>query len=110
MEEKQAEKVSILLMNPRNGEIYACVNVPEFDLNHPFDLGEMDTSGLSEQEIQDARNQMWRNGCINDTYEPGSVFKIHHDVRGAGRGRGPSFGFVLLSWLLHRGGPEDPLS
>ena len=76
MEEKQAEKVSILLMNPRNGEIYACVNVPEFDLNHPFDLGEMDTSGLSEQEIQDARNQMWRNGCINDTYEPGSVFKI----------------------------------
>ena len=63
-------------MNLQNGEIYACVNVPEFDLNHPFDLGEMDTSGLSEQEIQDARNQMWRNGCINDTYEPGSVFKI----------------------------------
>ena len=76
MEEKQAEKVSILLMNPQDGEIYACVNVPEFDLNHPFDLGEGDTSGMTEQELQDARNQMWRNGCINDTYEPGSVFKI----------------------------------
>ena len=76
MEEKQAEKVSILLMNPQNGEIYACVNVPEFDLNAPFDPGTLDTAGLTEQELQDARNRMWRNGCINDTYEPGSVFKI----------------------------------
>lgn len=75
MEEKQADRVSILLMNPQNGEIYACANVPEFDLNHPFDLG-IDTTGMSSQEIQDARNQMWRNGCINDTYEPGSTFKI----------------------------------
>ena len=75
MEEKQAERVSILLMNPQNGEIYACVNVPEFDLNDPFML-QQDTTGLSEKEIQDLLNQMWRNACINDTYEPGSTFKI----------------------------------
>lgn len=77
MEEKQAQGVSILLMNPQNGEIYACVNVPEFDLNDPFTLntGE-DTSGLTEKEKQDLLNQMWRNPCINDTYEPGSTFKI----------------------------------
>ena len=77
MEEKQADGVSILLMNPQNGEIYACVNVPEFDLNDPFTLNDgMDTSVLSEEELQDKRNQMWRNACINDTYEPGSTFKI----------------------------------
>ena len=77
MEEKQADSVSILLMNPQNGEIYACVNVPEFNLNDPFTLNtEVDTAGLSEEELQDLRNQMWRNACINDTYEPGSTFKI----------------------------------
>ena len=77
MEEKQAEAVSILLMNPQNGEIYAMVNVPEFDLNDPFTLNDgTDTSVLSEEELQDKRNQMWRNACINDTYEPGSTFKI----------------------------------
>lgn len=77
MEEKQAERVSILLMNPQNGEIYACVNVPEFDLNDPFTLntGE-DVSALSQEEEQDLLNQMWRNPCLNDTYEPGSTFKI----------------------------------
>lgn len=77
MEEKQAERVSILLMNPQNGEIYACVNVPEFDLNDPFTLntGE-DVSGLGQEEEQDLLNQMWRNPCLNDTYEPGSTFKI----------------------------------
>ena len=77
MEEKQAERVSILLMNPQNGEIYACVNVPEFDLNDPFTLntGE-DVSGLDQEEEQDLLNQMWRNPCLNDTYEPGSTFKI----------------------------------
>ena len=77
MEEKQAERVSILLMNPQNGEIYACVNVPEFDLNKPFVLNTgQDTSGISEKKKQDLLNQMWRNPCLNDTYEPGSTFKI----------------------------------
>ena len=77
MEEKQADKVAILLMNPQNGEILAMVNVPEFDLNDPFTLntGE-ESSNMSDEEKQDALNQMWRNGCINDTYEPGSTFKI----------------------------------
>ena len=77
MEEKQADKVSILLMNPQNGEIIAMVNVPEFNLNDPFTLStEEDTGAMSPEEKQDALNQMWRNGCINDTYEPGSTFKI----------------------------------
>ena len=93
MEEKQAERVSILLMNPQNGEIYACVNVPEFDLNEPFTLtDEMqrqlkeelqqteNSSGsrkkTEEQLKQELLNQMWRNHCLNDTYEPGSTFKI----------------------------------
>lgn len=75
MEEKQADKVGILLMNPQNGEIIAMVNVPEFDLNDPFTLLDGD-EGLSDEEKQDALNQMWRNGCINDTYEPGSTFKV----------------------------------
>ena len=99
MEEKQAERVSILLMNPQNGEIYACVNVPEFDLNDPFTLNEDLQAKLDmreEQTIeketeqtaaqmaaktkskrkQELLNQMWRNPCMNDTYEPGSTFKI----------------------------------
>lgn len=111
MEEKQAERVSILLMNPQNGEIYACVNVPEFDLNDPFTLTEeLQVQLAAEQEEgqegtqadqtqqtavsqdtqaqtitkrkteaerkQDLLNQMWRNPCLNDTYEPGSTFKI----------------------------------
>lgn len=77
MEEKQADSVSILLMNPQNGEILAMVNVPEFNLNEPYILNtgaDMDT--LTDEQVQDQLNQMWRNGCINDTYEPGSVFKI----------------------------------
>ena len=77
LEEKQAEGVGILLMNPQNGEIYAMVNVPEFNLNEPYELNTgADTSALSDEELQDQLNQMWRNRCINDTYEPGSIFKI----------------------------------
>lgn len=75
MEKKQADGVSILIMRPDNGEILAMVNVPEYDLNDPFTLN-IDTTGMSEKDIADARNQMWRNDCINDTYEPGSTFKI----------------------------------
>lgn len=77
MEEKQAERVSILIMNPQNGEIYACVNVPEFDLNDPFTLNiPGNTDGMTEEQKQECLNQMWRNPCLNDTYEPGSTFKI----------------------------------
>ena len=77
MEEKQAERVSILIMNPQNGEIYACVNVPEFDLNDPFTLNTpRDTAEMTEKQKQERLNQMWRNPCLNDTYEPGSTFKI----------------------------------
>ncbi len=76
MEEKQADKVGIILMNPQNGEILAMVNVPEFNLNDPFTLNTGDSDGLSDEKKQDALNQMWRNGCINDTYEPGSTFKV----------------------------------
>lgn len=77
MEEKQAERVSILIMNPQNGEIYACVNVPEFDLNDPFTLNTpRETAEMTEEQKQECLNQMWRNPCLNDTYEPGSTFKI----------------------------------
>lgn len=78
MEEKEADKVSILIMNPQNGEILAMVNVPEFNLNEPFSLESvgLDTESVADDEKQDLLNQMWRNSCINDTYEPGSAFKI----------------------------------
>lgn len=112
MEQKQADSVSILVMNPKNGEIYGMTNVPEFDLNEPYTLTdaflqtitieetesddtenqvketasgsalsgeEQETASgsvLSGEALQDALNQMWRNGCLNDTYEPGSTFKI----------------------------------
>ncbi len=68
--QKQAKRVSAILMNPQNGEIYAMVNIPEFNLNEPF------TVEGKENATQDELNQMWRNTCINDTYEPGSTFKI----------------------------------
>ncbi len=86
-EAKQANNVKIILMNPQNGEIFAMVNVPEFNLNDPFTLTEnmlkgsgdsldIDINKLSDEKKQDLLNQMWRNACISDTYEPGSAFKI----------------------------------
>ena len=74
-EQKSADSVSVIVMRPSNGEILGMTNVPEFNLNEPFTLN-VDSSSMSDKEKQDALNQMWRNGCINDTYEPGSTFKI----------------------------------
>ena len=76
MEEKQADAVVILILNPKTGEIYACVNAPEFDLNAPFTLPEGTDATLNDEEKQAMLNQMWRNRSINDTYEPGSIFKV----------------------------------
>lgn len=76
MEEKQADAVVILILNPKTGEIYACVNAPEFDLNAPFTLPEGTDAASNDEEKQAMRNQMWRNRSINDTYEPGSIFKV----------------------------------
>lgn len=75
MEEKQARQVSVILMNPKNGEILAMVSVPEFDCNDPFTLN-TEANPETEEQKQDLLNAMWRNPCINDTYEPGSTFKI----------------------------------
>lgn len=75
-EGKQANYVSIIVMNPQNGEIMAMVNVPEFDLNDPYTLNYDLEEEVTDEEYQDLLNQMWRNQCINDTYEPGSTFKI----------------------------------
>lgn len=113
MEQKQADSVSVIIMNPSNGEIYAMTNVPEFDLNDPFTLpAPSETKGedasrsdpanadaaavfqspvaasakTEEQSTQDALNRMWRNGCINDTYEPGSTFKIVTAAAGLSEG------------------------
>ena len=76
MEKKQAKQVSILVMNPKNGEILAMASVPEFHLNDPFSLPEGTDVPADEKGRQDLLNRMWRNPCINDTYEPGSTFKI----------------------------------
>lgn len=75
METKEADRVSILVMNPKNGEILAMADVPEFDLNHPYEIGE-EYGNVSEEKKQEILNGIWRNGCINDTYEPGSTFKV----------------------------------
>lgn len=76
LEAKQANYVSIIVMNPNNGEILAMVNAPEFDLNDPYTLNYEAEANLSQEKKQDLLNKMWRNQCINDTYEPGSTFKV----------------------------------
>ena len=73
--EKEAKNVSVIVMNPQNGEIYACVNTPEYDLNDPFTLT-TSADAVSAEKKQEQLNQMWRNTIVNDTYEPGSTFKI----------------------------------
>lgn len=75
LKKKQAKSVDIIVMNPKNGEIYAMASAPEFNLNDPYTLSG-DTSKMSAKEKNDARNAMWRNPCVSDTYEPGSTFKI----------------------------------
>lgn len=76
LQAKEAKKVSIIVMNPQNGEIYAMVDAPEFDLNTPYELSGQYNLPESGGKQEDLLNQMWRNGCISDTYEPGSTFKI----------------------------------
>lgn len=76
MEAKGAKSVKLIVMSPQNGEIYAMVNTPEFDLNTPYTLNIETTENLNDKELNNALNAMWRNECISDTYEPGSAFKI----------------------------------
>lgn len=73
---KSADSVSVIVMNPQNGELMAMVNYPEFDLNDPFTLVGDNGEAVSAEEKQNLLNKMWRNQCISDTYEPGSIFKI----------------------------------
>lgn len=76
LEQKQAKSVSIIVMNPENGEILAMTNEPEYDLNNPYELNSdllISSTGTSKMDLL---NNMWRNFCINDTYEPGSIFKM----------------------------------
>ena len=73
---KSADSVSVIVMNPQNGELMAMVNYPEFDLNDPFTLVGDTGESVSAEEKQNLLNKMWRNQCISDTYEPGSTFKI----------------------------------
>lgn len=73
---KSADSVSVIVMNPQNGELMAMVNYPEFDLDDPFTLVGDTGESVSAEEKQNLLNKMWRNQCISDTYEPGSTFKI----------------------------------
>ena len=75
-EEKQAKSVSVIVMNPQNGELMAMVNAPEYDLNNPYELNYNLTDTQLSMPKMDLLNNMWRNFCINDTYEPGSIFKM----------------------------------
>ncbi len=102
MANNEADGVSIIVMNPQNGEIYAMVDEPEFQLNHPYDLnldaGEESPTG---EAYQDALNAMWRNGCINDTYEPGSTFKIITTAAGLEEGVvSPEDGFYCPGYIM----------
>ena len=76
LKSKEAKRVSVIIMNPQNGEIYAMVNAPEYDLNNPFELNYVLEEEVDSKEFQNLLNKMWRNESINDTYEPGSTFKI----------------------------------
>lgn len=76
LQAKGAKRVSIIVMNPQNGELLAMVNAPEYDLNQPYELNYEVTEAESGKSKMDLLNNMWRNFCINDTYEPGSVFKM----------------------------------
>ena len=102
MKAKEAQSVSIIVMNPQNGEILAMVNVPEFDLNAPYELPEGTPESVSNKERQNLLNQIWRNGCINDTYEPGSTFKIFTAAAGLEAGtvsKGSAFscpGYIIV--------------
>ncbi len=90
LEAKKAKRGTIILLNPQNGEIYAMANKPDFDLNEPFKINSADLAAnwqnLSEKEKNDALNKMWRNFSINDTYEPGSSFKIITSASGLEEG------------------------
>ncbi len=86
---KDAKRGAIIIMNPQNGEIYAMANKPDFDLNDPFTINSLDSSiwsAFSEKERNDKLNQMWRNFAINDTYEPGSTFKVITSAAGLEEG------------------------
>ncbi len=102
MANNEADGVSMIVMNPQNGEIYAMVDVPEFQLNNPYELnlteGEEKPTG---EAYQDALNAIWRNGCINDTYEPGSTFKIITTAAGLEEGVvSPSDSFYCPGYIM----------
>lgn len=108
--QKEADSVSIIVMNPSDGAVMAMVDYPEFHLNEPFQLIEEYKEYEGTKKEQEYCNRMWRNQCINDTYEPGSTFKVIT----AGSGTGRRCGFfgrpVSLSGIYRGGGPQDSLS